>query len=133
MTEDEAKELLKQLSEHYKQPVRPVEEYCDALQDWAKISKLEHYGTINTAIHKSCLLDRTIYLGEKPSLTPCPVHKGVWSGIHWGWPDQIIFGRAEPSTTLQEWHDKGCRCYQHSCGCTTGWQPDFACGCGEKK
>jgi hypothetical protein len=34
LTEDEARALLKRLSKHYKQPVKPIEEYCAALELW---------------------------------------------------------------------------------------------------
>ena len=86
----------------------------------------------NLLIGKSCLLDRLIYCGEEPSQTPCPVHQGAWSGIHLGWPGQRWSdGRPVPvAPRLAEWVAAGCRCYQHKCGCTTGWQPDEHCGCG---
>ncbi len=87
-------------------------------------------------IGKSCLLDRLIYHGEHPSQTPCPIHKGKWSGCHFAWPGaewvHIADGSRSPADVdplLQQWHDAGCRCYQHKCGCTTGWQPDESCGC----
>ena len=86
------------------------------------------------AVEKSCLLDRMMNCGERPSKTPCPVHKGSWSGCHGGWPGQTWNdgNPMEESSMLREWHDAGCRCYMHSCVCTTGWQPDEHCGCGVK-
>jgi hypothetical protein len=86
---------------------------------------------VRLAIMKSCLLDRVLYQGERPSQTPCPVHKGIWSGCHIGWPGQTWSdGRpVDVSEQLQKWHDAGCRCHLHKCGCTTGWQPDVHCGC----
>jgi hypothetical protein len=35
MTDAQATELLAQLSEHYREPVRPVSVYCDAFDTWA--------------------------------------------------------------------------------------------------
>jgi len=120
------------------------EHYCKSLQKWGEIisKKDEHfaraYGTIESAISKSCLLDRMLNCGENPSQTLCPVHEGRWSGCHWGWPGSVVVntkGEERPgdvSEQCQEWYDAGCRCYQHGCGCTTGWQPDEHCGCKEK-
>lgn len=100
--------------------------------EWARESK----AVSELAISKSCLLSRLIYGGEHPSKTPCPVHKGTWVGIHFGWPgDNWVDGKGnktpvEVSPMLQKWYDEGCRCFQHKgCNCTTGWQPDAACGC----
>ena len=147
MTEDEAQEML---SKHYKQQVMPVNNYCNALRIWADLMKKrkEEFDTeeavefdkihrsIDVLISKSCLLDRMLYCGEKPSQTPCPVHKGVWSGVHLGWPNtfwtNFKTGEKTPvevSEQCREWYDAGCRCFQHQCGCTTGWQPDKHCGC----
>lgn len=111
-------------------------EFCDALDDWAE--KMQGHGAgatrdfnpawkiVRFAISKSCLLDRALYKGEKPSNTPCPVHKGRWSGCHFGWPGaKDIDGKpVKEDPQLREWYDKGCRCFQHGCGCTTGWQPE---------
>ncbi len=125
-----------------------VEDYCNALDEWAKLfgqaeinsgvvepsEFMRAWRSVRFAIDKSCLLSRTMYCGEKPSQTPCPVHKGRWSGINFGWPGaKYSDGRpAEESKLCREYYDKGCRCYQHKCGCTTGWQPDEHCGCLEK-
>ena len=100
------------------------------------------FDTVRLDIEKSCLLSRLIHGGEQPSQTPCPVHKGVWSGIDRGWPggvqralvdhDGHKAGDTWPAEVLPERqadYDAGCRCFQHSCGCTTGWNPDSACGC----
>jgi hypothetical protein len=143
MTDEEAKELLKQLTKHYNQPVKPVEEYCSSLEEWAELNKQgnDRGGVVKVTsdvfrqISKSCLLSRTLYCGEKPSQTKCPVHDGFWSGLHNGWPN-TKWSDGTPITVdpfLQKWYDAGCRCYQHKCGCTTGWQPDAACGCGVKE
>lgn len=101
------------------------DEYCQKFRDWLDIvmkhgefSKDQRDGFAGTAfaISKSCLLHRTVYLGEGISQTPCPVHKGRWSGID-------FMGRNAEAI------ERGCRCYKHKCGCTTGWQPDEHCGC----
>lgn len=108
------------------------EKFCEAMDEWAALIMNKASGrivsrdeftpawqTVRLAISKSCLLSRTLYGGEKPSQTPCPVHNGVWSGCHFG-------------HISQEWIDAGCRCSQHrACDCTTGWQPDEHCGCVE--
>lgn len=133
MTDREAEEMLKQISEHYNTVVLPVDQYCAKFYEWAKLLQKQHPEVATTLglISKSCLFARTVYGGEKPSQTPCPVHKGVWSGCHVGWPGQKwSSGTAvTSSSTLQAWYDAGCRCFQHKCGCTTGWQPDSFCGC----
>lgn len=106
----------------------PIELFCDKLDEWAGCIALssgrilssddfsKSWRTVRLAIDKSCLLSRTLYGKENPSQTPCPVHKGIWSGCHFG-------------NIPQDWIDDGCRCYQHTCGCTTGWNPDEHCGC----
>jgi hypothetical protein len=139
MTDEEAKDLLRKLSEHYNCPVMPVNEYCANLREWAHLIDLrdndakqrDDFRQIELSISKSCLLNRTIYCGEKPSQTPCPVHEGRWTGLHCGWPGSTWSNgeEMEESPQLREWYDAGCRCYQHRCGCTTGWQPDIHCGC----
>lgn len=101
------------------------DEYCSKFLQWADlVSKDDKELTSSIAdvkrrIMKSCLLDRMIYCGEGISQTPCPVHKGEWSGIHW-------------EEQRKEYYARGCRCFMHKCGCTTGWQPDEHCGCGVK-
>jgi hypothetical protein len=126
------------------------EVFCEKLDEWADLvsnkesSRIgdpkkfrEAWQTVRLAISKSCLLSRTIYHNEKPSQTPCPVHKGVWSGIHLGWPNTFWYDiktgeKSRPikeSPQLREWYDAGCRCFQHSCQCTSGWNPDIHCGC----
>lgn len=119
--------------------------FCGVLDDWSarRIDAERARGDgnpfeqawreVRLQISKSCLLDRVLCNGEEPSQTPCPVHQGRWSGIHIGWPGQRwSSGRAvTESAQCREWFDAGCRCFLHSCGCTTGWQPDDHCGCGE--
>jgi hypothetical protein len=130
--------------------------FCEAFDKWAELlmgsrdnptgeglkeaSQFEEaWQYLRLKISKSCLLDRMIYGGEQPSQTPCPVHKGQWTGIHL--PEQ--FTRPMDALSAQmcgcypegegkSWRDLGCRCDQHKCGCTTGWNPDDHCGCGVK-
>lgn len=85
----------------------------------------------NLLVGKSCLLDRIVYGDEKPSQTPCPVHEGKWAGCHFAWPGAHWSDGTsiETDPRLAQWVADGCRCYQHKCGCTTGWQPDEHCGC----
>jgi hypothetical protein len=80
-------------------PVMPVTFFCDALKTWAKLAsdpppqpdlredetkKRREFGeqvsNVFIQIMKSNLLYRMLYDGEKPRETPCPVHKGRWSG-----------------------------------------------------
>jgi hypothetical protein len=131
--------------------------FCDALIQWANLREEAEraadpeahrfssaWSEVHLQIIKSCLLDRMLNGDEKPSATPCPVHKGRWSGIHWFGTRQIdgrwhrvsirikdgaeIVGEPEHDG-LAEWRAAGCRCFMHKCGCTTGWQPDEHCGC----
>ena len=118
---------------------KPHKPFCNALDEWAKLMDKANDGrgfgqswrVVRTAIGKSCLLDRVIHRGEKPSQTPCPVHKGIWSGIQFGWPGSKWSDGTpmKESPHLRAWVDAGCRCSMHRCGCTTGWQPDEHCGC----
>lgn len=120
--------------------------FCASLDEWAALmiaaaepgdTFAQSWQSVRLQISKSCLLDRVLYGGEKPSKTPCPVHKGKWSGCHFAWPGaqwtNVKTGErtpAEVDATLQQWLDDGCRCAMHKgCGCTTGWQPDENCGC----
>lgn len=122
--------------------------FCNALDEWAglmfKAKEVAHpagaaefqrqWREIRLMISKSCLLDRVIYGGEKPSKTPCPVHNGRWIGCHFGWPGTKLANGdpVQEDPMLRKWYDAGCRCFMHGCGCTTGWQPDEHCGCGVK-
>jgi hypothetical protein len=110
---------------------------CFKLSEWARVAQVSGpRGVGSIVVQKSDLLGRLTYGGEKgPSETPCPVHKGKWSGMHFGWPGSVwrtVEGDtpAEVPAQLQEWWDAGCRCGRHKgSSCTTGWQPDEACGC----
>lgn len=124
------------------QKVATAGEHCthllEAIREWSSVSAVIDPETVNKvrlAVMKSCLLDRIVWCGEHPSQTPCPVHKGVWSGRYYAWPGKVwayMDGSTKPvevQPLMQEWYDAGCRCFQHRCGCSTGWQPDEACGC----
>lgn len=120
-------------------------EFCEKMDEWAELSMAQKgnltpdfkqsWSAVRLAIRKSCLLDRTMYHHENPSQTPCPVHKGKWSGCHFMWPGNVWINVDGPPTFIaptaqtQRWYDQGCRCAYHKCGCTTGWQPDEHCGC----
>jgi hypothetical protein len=98
---------------------------CNAIAQWAEVAGVTTAaGRGAVTVAKSDLLNRLIYGGEAgPSRTPCPVHKGVWSGLDSGWP-----GEPDPKAELQEWWDAGCRCATHrGSGMTTGWNPDRHC------
>jgi len=104
--EEYRKQILEELREHYGEPVKPVSQYCSALETWAKIKMKDDpnyiFGPIYTDIHKSCLLDRLIYQNGKLRTVECPKHKGHWSGM---------------------WFNSPCECVA-PCGCITGWLPN---------
>ncbi len=128
------------------------DQVCEKLAAWAEVAGIRSRtevtelgysgGEGSLVTTKSDLLLRMIYAGEMPSQTKCPVHKGVWSGIHFGWQKTFAAAYAEKdevaridsSEMLQKWVDDGCRCFQHKGShATTGWQPDEACGCVDPK
>lgn len=97
MTNDEAEAMLKQLSEHFHEPVMPVTRYCDALDTWANAVRAGGYGgnggslsdaisKVWLAIRKSNLLFRVLYLGQPLRTKKCPRHDGRWSGYGNGDP-----------------------------------------------
>ena len=114
-----------------------AETICERMDEWAALKSVvnpefaDAWHRVRFAIEKSCLLSRTLYGGERPSQTPCPVHKGKWAGIHHGWPGATWSdgSAVKESPSLRAWYDAGCRCFQHGCGCTTGWNVDEHCGC----
>jgi len=78
-------------------PTLKAEEFCEAFNTWATACQTElptddrdtkrwreefadHWGFIELAIRKSCLLDRLIYAREPLRNAMCPQHKGKWSG-----------------------------------------------------
>lgn len=128
MTDQQAEEMLRQLSEHYHEPVMPLKRFCATMKKWVDCIEqgcnerpeggrgqpdhqhgqeyVKQLGHILTDIAKSDLLARLFYLGEEPRTVKCPIHNGHWSGI--------------------EWHDestgKGNVC-PHGCG-LSGWLPN---------
>lgn len=92
MTDQEAEEMLKQLAEHYNQPVMPLRKFCTAIRTWFRCIETagaagqqgtEYYKylrSIEIDIQKSNLLGRLIYAGEKLRTIECPEHKGRWNG-----------------------------------------------------
>jgi hypothetical protein len=104
LTQEQVAYLTDMLSRHHGQPVRSASEYCAALRAWGtaiteKIRRIDTgeeedpHGTASSfraiveviphltlGIGKSNLLWRLIYLNEKVRTTPCPIHKGSWSG-----------------------------------------------------
>lgn len=79
-------------------PVMPITFFCDALKTWNRLyteppptppdedqaKRRQEIGEkasfVFIQIMKSNLLYRMLYDGEKPRETPCPIHKGRWSG-----------------------------------------------------
>ena len=124
MTEREARKLLRDLREHYGEPVMPIGRYCEALATWGRcIEQLwasdgdeahgaayaRHAMHISIDITKSNLLYRLLYLGEPLRQQKCPIHSGHWSGYpnepcphgcgHTGWlPEQPTSRRKPPSS-----------------------------------
>lgn len=103
MTEELAQLMRRELEEHYKEPVRPVSEYCNAFREWHKAlgekckreehddyrdeSLIKAYEALNALalpIYKSAMLGRMIYGGEQARIEMCPKHKGRWVGLPWG-------------------------------------------------
>lgn len=102
---DWVEQFEKALADHYKEPVRPVSHYCNALTSWRRaVLEADERGDyendggmqsvattlretampLDLAIRKSNLLYRLIYLGEPLRSEPCPEHKGHWSGCAYG-------------------------------------------------
>jgi len=95
-TKETAEALLKELSEHYGEPVMPLHKFCDGMWKWARAMAASDgpYASVgkdairvfsNTS--KSNLLARIFFRGEDPRKAPCPIHKGQWSGCVFG--DQV--------------------------------------------
>jgi hypothetical protein len=101
LSQDDANRLLAVLSTHFKQPVKPVEEYCAGIMDWFRVivrnnrdqvlrehdrgmtqgsSYYQHLDRILVDMQKSNLLWRRIYLGEPLRTELCPMHHGHWEG-----------------------------------------------------
>jgi hypothetical protein len=98
MDDTKAEEMLRELAEHYGEPVRRVSDYCNAFMDWARVLaergkeddyEAAHYGeianklaSVQLPIVKSNYLARRIYVGETHRTEKCPTHKGHWSGCY---------------------------------------------------
>ena len=124
LTEAEAEMMLALLSRHYGQPVMPVRRYCHAIETWMgvmednerakpereQVAAFLHLRTVRIAIHKSNLLYRMIYRGEKLRPTKCPVHQGVQS-------TQLLCLGSEHHIVNGVIRERG-----NECGCDgTGW------------
>lgn len=97
LSQEQAQQMLRELSDHFQEPVQPISSYCQSLMAWANaVIKLNndspphhwthghtyymHLNTIMRDIMKSNLLYRLIYEGQKLRSVPCPTHQGSWSG-----------------------------------------------------
>ena len=93
-TKETVEALLKDLSDHFKEPVMPIGRYCDALRTWQRVNVesgnpdrkriTDATSIVFLAIAKSNLLARLLYDNEPLRTEKCPIHKGVWSGCTWG-------------------------------------------------
>lgn len=107
-TPEEAQEMLGKLSLYYKEPVKPISQYCKAFETWQKAVEAgadravaegteeplnaqrslkrmaEVIREVSLLVSKSNLLARLLYDGEELRTEPCPIHKGHWSGCTWG-------------------------------------------------
>ncbi|MHA2426992.1 MAG: hypothetical protein ACXADB_03070 [Candidatus Hermodarchaeia archaeon] len=116
LTDEQVQKMLDRLANHFGCPVRPVNQYCEALREWAyqisiinqeaeKVAKAagtestrhgceyhEHLRHIMMDIRKSNLLFRLIYAGEELRTEQCPIHKGKWSGCSF---EGCIYGCGE--------------------------------------
>lgn len=90
LTAEEAKEMLKQLSEYYGQPVKPVGQFCAIVLNWYRAMRDGDYydedtikalKTVRMGISKSNFLWRLLYLDQPVRTEKCPAHKGRWSGV----------------------------------------------------
>lgn len=98
MRESTVNLMLRLLTRHFNEPVKPVSKYCESLKTWARIIEeknadgdtekhrqgseyAKHLRHILIDIAKSNLLARLIYGNEKLRTRECPIHKGKWSGI----------------------------------------------------
>jgi len=94
------------------------ERFCSLMHQWANAYKTSldgeseymkkrrqefrwHWDFVELQIDKSNLLYRTMIVGDELRTTPCPAHKGHWSGCG---------------------VDEDCPCYFH--GNVTGWLPN---------
>lgn len=88
LTPEQAEAMLRRLAAHYGCPVMPIERYCEALETWGRVMAAAAKGDdarsisrVFLLIHKSALLWRLLYCGEKLRTRKCPKHDGHWSGL----------------------------------------------------
>jgi hypothetical protein len=95
MKENEAREMLRRLSEYFNQPVMPIKEYCRGLETWARCieeaneTRQTDHGAAYAGmlrqvlrdIRKSDLLWRLLYDGQRLRTRKCPKHGGSWAGV----------------------------------------------------
>lgn len=98
LTDEEAQGLLDVLKGHFKEPVLPMSHFCEAITTWFRCieeanaaedaeDNTQGHGyhsrlrDIERDIHKSALLARLLYGGEKLRTRKCPIHKGHWRGL----------------------------------------------------
>jgi hypothetical protein len=91
LTDEQVKEMLLKLEDHFGEPVRPVSDYCKAFETWFGVvtkkamqagdrQTITSMNSVRISIKKSNLLARLIYGGEKLRTKECPIHKGKWNG-----------------------------------------------------
>lgn len=142
LTDEQATEMLATLSKHYKEPVRPVSEYCNAFREWHKACKqrldepftgdwernnweeiVKALDRVYIPIVKSNYLWRLIYGDQQVRTEKCPKHKGRWSGYALGIPmtDDEVRAAGKEVTPYIRYHHNVCEC-QHGYD-ITGWLP----------
>lgn len=137
MTEERAQEMLKELSNHYRTPVRPLYEFCEAVSAWMRCiekaneePRAEHESAqgseywallrrIEMDISKSGLLWRLLYLGEKVRAKKCPQHNGHMNLALWvdGGASPVMQMAIIDGVATEIIRRDGC---PHGCG-GTGW------------
>ncbi len=99
LTEEEARQLIRRLEEHYGEPAWPLSKVCNAVFTWMDcieknntdpqlargsygqgVKYYKHFRQMKVDIMKSNLLGRLLYAKEALRTERCPRHKGHWSG-----------------------------------------------------
>lgn len=117
LTDEEAAEGLRILSDHFGQPVLPLRRVCDAFDQWVRAVRennremydgaLKGASSIRLSISKSGLLFRLLYRGESVRTEKCPYHKGSMSSGQWALGGEV---------------PEGCKCDG------SGWVPEAKAG-----
>lgn len=107
LTNEQANDMMRQLSEHFGEPVMPLKAFCFTMRRWVDCIEqgvqdrkaendglgrggnqhqhgqeyVAQLGHILTDIAKSDLLGRLFYGHEQVRTVKCPEHKGHWVGI----------------------------------------------------